>query len=382
MRVPSLPRLRPVSVKAIAAALGVTALGAAGVTALSWNANASRAAASEPIVRPAKVVEIAYQRRGQTLALAGTVVPRIESNLGFRVAGKVVARSVDVGTVVQPGDLIAQLDPADYRLAVDNARAALASAEADFARAKADHERYLNLRGTSVFTAQTMEQRQSLSATAQARVEQARSQLASAENNLAYTELRADTAGVITAVQAEVGQVLAQGQGVVRLARTNELEIQVGVPEHRLKTVREARDATFELWSDQGRRFPARLRELSPSADPQTRTYPARFTVLEQPEFIGLGMTATLAFQRPDAQPVAEVPLSAIFQSGTQPAVWVVDRDSGTVSLRPVTIARWRNESAAIADGVKDGELIATAGVHKLEAGQKVKPLLPLQAAR
>lgn len=382
MRVPSLPRLRPVSVKAIAAALGITALGAAGVTALSWNANASRAAASEPIVRPAKVVEIAYQRRGQTLTLAGTVVPRIESNLGFRVAGKVVARSVDVGTVVQPGDLIAQLDPADYRLAVDNARAALASAEADFARAKADHDRYLNLRGTSVFTAQTMEQRQSLSATAQARVEQARSQLASAENNLAYTELRADTAGVITAVQAEVGQVLAQGQGVVRLARTNELEILVGVPEHRLKTVREARDATFELWSDQGRRFPARLRELSPSADPQTRTYPARFTVLEQPEFIGLGMTATLAFQRPDAQPVAEVPLSAIFQRGTQPAVWVVDRDSGTVSLRPVTIARWRSESAAIADGVKDGELIATAGVHKLEAGQKVKPLLPQQAAR
>ena len=228
-----------------------------------------------------------------------------------------------------------------------------------------------------------MEQRQSLAATAQARVEQARSQLSSAENNLAYTDLRADSAGVVTAVQAEVGQVMAQGQGVARLARTDELEILVGVPEHRLKAVREAQGASFELWSDPGRRFAARLRELSPSADPATRTYPARFTVLEKPDFIGLGMTATLSFDRPDGRPVAEVPLSAIFQQGKQPAVWVVDRTSGTVSLRPVTIARWRNDTAAIADGVHDGDLVATAGVHKLEEGQRVKPVIPaLQAAR
>ncbi len=375
MRVPYAPRLRKVPLKAVALLCGTAIAGTAGVAALSWNANASRAVASEPVVKPAKVLEIAYRQRSQPLVLAGTVVPRIESNLGFRVAGKIVSRHVDVGTTVQPGALIAQLDPADYRLAVDNARAALASAEADYARARADHERYLNLRGTAVFTAQTLEQRQSLAATAQARVEQARSQLASAENNLAYTELRADTAGVITAVQAEVGQVLAQGQGVVRLARLDELEIVVGVPEHRLKAVREAEAASFELWSDQGRRFAAKLRELSPSADPATRTYPARFSVLEKPDFIGLGMTATLAFERPDAQPVAEVPLAAIFQQGTQPAVWLVDRQTGIVSLRPVTIARWRNDTAAIASGVRDGDLIATAGVHKLEEGQKVKPM-------
>ena len=124
---------------------------------------------------------------------------------------------------------------------------------------------------------------------------------------------------------------MAQGQGVVRVARTDELEILVGVPEHRLKVVREANAASFELWSDPGHRHAATLRELSPSADPMTRTYPARFSVIDPPEFIGLGMTATLAFERPDAAPVAEVPLSAIFQRGTQPAVWVVDRQSGTV---------------------------------------------------
>ena len=381
MRVPFIQLPRKLPLKTVAIVGGVGAAAAVACAAFSWMpASASRAAASEPVARPARVMEIAYQQRSQSLVLAGTVVPRIESTLGFRVTGKIIARTVDVGTIVKPGDLIAQLDPADFRLAVDNARAALASADADYTRAKADHERYLNLRGTGAFTPQTLEQRQSLAATTLAKVEQARSQLSSAENNLAYTELRADAPGIVTAVQAEVGQVMTQGQAVVRVARTDQLEILVGVPEHRLKAVRQAKAASFELWSDPGHRHAATLRELSPSADPMTRTYPARFSVVAPPEFIGLGMTATLAFERPDAAPVAEVPLSAIFQRGTQPAVWVVDRQSETVTLRPVTIARWRDDTAAIASGVKDGEMIATAGVHKLEAGQKVKPLQ--QAAR
>ena len=385
MRLPTvrLPRVSMIKL-VVLGAIGVTMAGGA-FAAYSLTRNpAAPSAGAEPVVRPARVVEISYKTQGQTLLLAGTVVPRIESTLGFRVSGKIVQRSVDVGAVVKPGDIIASLDPSDYRLAVDNARAALASAEADHVRAKADHERYLNLRGSMAFVPQTLDQRQSLASTALARVDQARSQLSSAENNLAYTVLRADTAGVVTAIQAEVGQVMAQGQGVLRLARLDELEIVVGVPEHRLKVVREARSASFELWSDPGRRHAARLRELSPSADPVTRTYAARFSVIEPPEFIGLGMTATLGFERPDNVPVAEVPLSAIFQRGTQPAVWVVDRDTGTVELRPVTIARWRDDTAAIRSGVKEGELIATAGVHKLETGQKVKPLIvsQQQAAR
>lgn len=380
MRLPTvrLPRKLPLKAMTFGAA-GLALLGG-GFAVFSFTANASKVAATEPVVRPARVAEIAYRRQAQTLTLAGTVVPRIESTLGFRVAGKIVRRAVDVGAAVKPGDVIAELDPTDYRLAVDNARAALASAEADYTRAKADHERYLNLKGSAAFVPQTLDQRQSLASTALARVDQARSQLATAENNLDYTVLRADAAGVVTAVQAEVGQVMAQGQGVVRVARLDELEILVGVPEHRLKTVREANVASFELWSDPGRRHQARLRELSPSADPVTRTYPARFSVLQPPDFIGLGMTATLVFEKRDAAPVAEVPLSAIFQRGTQPAVWVVDRTTGLVDLRPVTIARWRDDTAAIASGVKDGELVATAGVHKLEHGQKVR-LQPQQQA-
>jgi multidrug efflux system membrane fusion protein len=371
MRLP-LSRTPAKLVIGVVSAVAVTA-GAIGV--MTWHAGPSLVVANAPPIRPARVMTIEYRDTTRSLVLAGTVVPRIESTLGFRVAGKIVKRAVDVGAIVQAGQLIAELDPADYRLAVDNARAALASAESDFIRARADHERYLALRGTVAFMSQTMDTRQAAAATAQARVEQARSQLSSAENNLAYTALRADADGVVTAVQAEVGQVMAQGQGVVRVARTEELEILVGVPEQRLGAARAANQASFELWSDAGHHYAARLRELSPSADPATRTYPARFSVIERPAFIGLGMTATLSFDRPDVQHVAEVPLSAIFQHGTQPAVWVVDRDSGTIELRPVTIARWRDDTAAISSGVKDGEMIATAGVHKLEAGQKVRPL-------
>ncbi len=364
------------------ALVGIAALAVVSAAgAFTWNANASRTPmAAAPTLRPARVVEVQYRPHNHTLMLAGTVVPRIETVLGFRVAGKVISREVDVGAAVAPGQLIARIDPADYRLAVDNARAALASAEADYARAKADLERYQALRGSAAFMPQTLDQRQSLASTTLAHVDQAKSQLTTAEHNLAYTELRADAAGVITAVQAEVGQVLAQGQGMVKLARSEELEIQVGVPEHRLKTVRETSQITFELWSDTGHRYAAKLRELSPSADPLTRTYPARFTVIDQPSFIGLGMTASLTLAKPEPGVLAEVPLSAIFQQGTQPAVWVVDKATGAVELRPVVIARWRDETALILSGVKDGEIIATAGVHKLEPGQKVKPLLQAAA--
>ena len=373
-------RLPPIKFALIAvAALAVAGLG---YSAYALQAKNTKAAAVETVVRPARVMEIAYRREAQSLVLAGTVVPRIESQLGFRVAGKIVRRAVDVGALVQAGQLIAELDPTDYRLAVENARAAFAAAEGDYMRAKADHERYMLLRNSTAFMQQTLDTRKSASVTALGRMDQAKSQLESAEHNLAYTELRADADGVITAVQAESGQVVAQGQGVAKLARADELEILVGVPEHRLQAARATDAASFELWSEPGHRYAAKLRELSPSADPTTRTYPARFSVIDKPAFIGLGMTATLAFERPDAQPVAEVPLAAIFQHGTRPAVWVVDKQSGTVELRPVQIARWRSDTAAILSGVKDGELIATAGVHKLEAGQKVKPLQQQAAVR
>ena len=325
-------------------------------------------------VRPARVQEIALRAQTQRLTLAGTVVPRYETTVGFRVPGKIVERLIEVGGRVTAGQPIARLDAADHRLALDNARAALAAAEAEAIRARTDLERYVGLKGTAAFVPQVLDQRQSLANAAQARLEQAKAQLDTASNNVGYTTLTADSDGIVTALMIEVGQVVAAGQQVAKIARLDELEIRVDVPEQRLGLLNGAERITYELWSEAGTVRGARLRELSPMADGMTRTYAARFTITERPAQIAMGMTATLTLERGAPDRVAEVPLTAIFQQGTGPAVWVVDKQSGAVSLRPVVVARWRDDTAVIASGLSAGELVVVAGVHKLEAGQRIKP--------
>ncbi|WP_178133736.1 efflux RND transporter periplasmic adaptor subunit [Vineibacter terrae] len=362
--------------------VGVAAVAIAGGTAGAVMWRSTTAAASKPPAtadaaaspRPARVQAVAFRTETRRMTLAGVVTPRIETNLGFRVAGKIVAREVDVGARVSTGQVLARLDPNDLGLARDNAAAALVAAEAEDARARADLERYAGLRGSAAFVAQTYDQRLSTANAAKARLDQARAQLATAENNLGYAALVADAAGVVTGLSMEVGQVVSAGQQVARLARTEELEILVNIPEQRLGFVSEATDVAFELWAQPGASFKARLRELAPAADPATRTYAARFALLERPPVTALGMTATLALERRSDERVAELPITAIFQQGAAPAVWVVDPATGAVALRPVTILRWRDDTALIAAGVSDGELVVTAGVHKLDAGQRVTP--------
>jgi len=361
---------------ALGTAVVVLAGGAAG--AVMWrsapSAKAPAAVTAPEPPRPARVQEVSLQAIVQRMTLAGVVAPRIETNLGFRVAGKIVAREVDVGARVVAGQVLARLDPNDLKLARDNAAAALVATEAEEARARADLERYAGLRGSAAYVAQTYDQRLSTANAAKARLDQARAQLATAENNLGYADLVADAPGVITGLTMEVGQVVSAGQQVTRLARTEELEILVNIPEQRLGFVSEAKDVAFDLWAQPGRTFKARLRELAPAADPATRTYAARFSLIERPPVAALGMTASLIIERRSDEKVAELPMTAIFQQGPAPAVWVVDRASGTVSLRPITVLRWRDDTAVISAGLSDGDLVVTAGVHKLNPGQRVTP--------
>lgn len=355
------------------AATLVIAGGVAG--SLVWqSATAAKPAATAEPPRPARVQEVAFGHEVRRMTLAGIVAPRIETNLAFRVAGKIIAREVDVGARVTAGQVLARLDPADLKLARDTAAAGLTAAEAEDARARADLERYAGLRGSAAFVPQIYDQRLSAANAARARLDQARAQLATADNNLGYGALIADSDGVVTGLTMEVGQVVAAGQQVARLARTQELEILVNIPEQKLGFVAGTHDATFELWAAPGRVFKARLRELSPAADPATRTYAARFTLLEHPGIAAMGMTASLVVERRSGERIAELPVTAIFQKGTSPAVWVVDRATGTVSLRDVTVARWRDDTAVVTAGVRDGEMVVTAGVHKLDAGQRVVP--------
>jgi RND family efflux transporter MFP subunit len=206
-----------------------------------------------------------------------------------------------------------------------------------------------------------------------ARRDRAKEALTLARNRLSYTELTADADGVITALPAEAGQVVAEGQVVARLARDGEREAVVSLPENQADAARTAR-ATVTLWAAPGESYPAVLRELSPTADPVTRTYQARFTVRNPGPKVVLGMTATVHLAPAGAAPGFVLPLTSLLRTGDRPAVWVVDRKTGSLTLTPVDVREYRHETVVLSGGVKPGQLVVSAGVQKLDAGLTVRP--------
>src|SRR5690606_27190694 len=191
-------------------------------------------------------------------------------------------------------------------------------------------------------------------------------------NNLSYATLTADTDGVVTATLVEPGQVVAAGQTAIRVARLGEKEAIVAVPETLLARVRQG-EATVTLWSDPDRRYAARLRELSPAADPTTRTYLARFSMPDAGEEVAFGMSATLTVRGGTGEKAARLPLSALFNQGSGPALWVVDRETGSVALKPVTVARYDAREVLVTSGVEEGDEVVALGVQKLDPAQKVR---------
>lgn len=287
---------------------------------------------------------------------SGEVRARRETTLAFRVGGKLVERLADVGAVVKPGQPLARLDPADLSLQAGQA-------EAQRALADADARRYRDLRDRNFVSQSALDARETT-------LQSAAAQAALARNQAAYAVLKADKAGVIAQVLAEPGQVVAAGQTVFRLAEAGETEIAISVPETQLAGLKPGAEAEVLLWSGQ-QALRGRLRELSPVADPATRTYPARISLLESTPGLALGMTATVRFRQtaPDA---LTIPLAAIFQQEQQPAVWVVGAGE-TLALRPIAVAGYTDAGATVAAGLASGERIVAAGVHKLVAGQKVR---------
>jgi RND family efflux transporter MFP subunit len=326
-------------------------------------------------IRPVKTAVVSFREAGRTLSLAGTVTARTESPLAFQVAGKMVERRVDAGATVKAGAVIARLDPEDYRLRVREAQAALSSAEADLARSRADLDRYARLKESQVFVQAVYDQRLAAANVAGSSVQRARSALKIAENQLGYAELLAPADGIVTRVIAEPGQVVQAGQAILTLAQDDGLEVSVGVPENRIEEVKAARSVQVSLWAESGSEQTAVLRELSPSADPATRTYTARFSLPNPTAGTQLGMTATVKIHQPLTRPVARLPLSAIFQKGSTPAVWVVDTATGAVTLTPVDVAAFREDGAWISGGITEGQVVVAAGVNKVDAGQKVRLL-------
>jgi len=321
--------------------------------------------------RPVQVQRVSFESSETVREFVGVVRARHETDLGFRVSGKVVARLVNVGDRVRVGDVIARLDPQDLRLQVESAEAELAAATSNLTQAAADLERYTTLKARGFAAVAEYDRKKAANDEADGRLARARRALDLARNQLVYADLKADADGVITAIRIEPGQVVAVGQAVATLAHRGEKEAVVALPETWLGEVRDAK-ATVRLWSDGNRTLQARLRELSPQADPTTRTYAARFTILDADDSIAFGMTATVTLARAREAQVAKLPLSAVLNRGTGPSVYVVN-DAGALTLQPVTVSAFLANEALVSSGVKDGDKVVTLGVQKLEAGLKVR---------
>lgn len=332
----------------------------------------TQADAPQVVARPVQVTTVAFKPREAEKTFVGVVRARREIDLAFRVGGKMVQRKVEVGDLVAPGDVVARLDPEDLRLELESARAELAAATANLNQTSAEDGRYRSLTAKGYSSTADLDRKSLAKEEAVGRIERAKRSLELAENRLSYADLVADAAGVVVATAAEPGQVVSSGQTIVRVARLDEKEAVVSLPETALADARAA-NAFVTLWAEPGRRIPARLRELSPQADATSRTYPARFTLDGADASVALGMTATVTLRPKDQQAVARLPLSAVIDRGHGPQVFVVDGASRTLAARPITIAAYTEDQVLVEAGVAPGDEVVTLGVQTLLPGQKVR---------
>ena len=324
--------------------------------------------------RPVRTVEVRYDKAAEVNRYVGTVQSRHEVNEAFRVGGKVIQRKVDVGQKVREGDVLAVLDDTDYRQSEEAARQEFVAATATARQAESDKKRLDNLRVDGSVSVSEDEKARTAHETATATAEAAARQLELARNKLKYTVLRASRSGVITAVRAEAGQVVTEGQTITSIANEGEPEIVTDVPEDHVAIFGASR---YKAWlaSAPEQTFDVVLRELSPQAAEKTRTFRARLKPAA-PRSLPLGATATLVVERPvGGEQAAAIPASAITQDKGKPAVWVVRRTGseplGTVDLRGVNVHGYRNEEVLVS-GPAAGELVVTAGVQKMAPGLKV----------
>ncbi|HEX7935833.1 MAG TPA: efflux RND transporter periplasmic adaptor subunit [Paraburkholderia sp.] len=365
----------------------VFALAAAGVVALSA-CSKHEAAAPEP--RP--VVAVAVHADGNTspvTSLPGEVQARYSTPLSFRVGGKIVERRVRLGDVVKNGQIVARLDPADAQKNAASAAAQLAAAQHGYTYAKQQLDRDEAQAKENLIAPAQLEQTTNAYASAAAQRDQAAQQAALSKDQLQYTTLVADHAGVITAEQADTGQNVSAGQAVYSLAWSGEVDVVCDVPESALAGLAPGQTANVTLGALPGRTFTARVRELSPAADPQSRTYRAKLTLDHPGPDVRLGMTADVALSPASASASASasaegqhgfflLPATALFHDGAQPAVWVVRAADNALELRRVTVARYNERTIVVSRGLKDGERVVLQGVHTVSAGEKVRAIAPL----
>jgi RND family efflux transporter MFP subunit len=347
----------------------------AALVAAAAVAGCGRQAEPAPEVRPVRLLQLSQHSGKTAFEFSGDVRPRVESRLGFRVGGKIAARLVDVGAVVTKGQPLARLDPTDLSLAEAGSRAQFDAAKTDRDLAASDLKRYNDLFAKGFISAAEQHRRQASFEAADSRLRQAQAGLRSQSNQTAYAVLHADADGVVTAIDAEVGQVVTPGQPVVRVAQTAEKEVAIGLPEDQVDLLRGIADVSIHTWAEPQRALPGRVREIAAAADPVTRTYATRVTIPDPPADLKLGMTAVVTFVRTGATPAIRVPLTALLQEQGRNQVWVYDAAAGTVKPVTVTLGEAVGNEVEVRQGLAPGQTIVTAGVHLLRPGQKVRPL-------
>jgi RND family efflux transporter MFP subunit len=321
--------------------------------------------------RPVLVATVHYEPESPERSFVGTIKPRIETDMGFRVPGKVAKRLVEVGQTVDVGQPLATLDEVDLKLQAEQAEAEFRAATGVLTQAGAAEQRAKDLRAKGWTTDAQLDQSRAAADEARARLNRAERSVELTNNSLSYATLLADTRGVVTATLIDAGQVVASGQTAVRVARFAEKEAVVAIPETLLGRAKDG-VASVTLWSEPDKKYAARLREVAPSADPATRTYLAKFSLPGAGESVSLGMTATLTLCDPATTRVARLPLSALFSQGGDPSLYIVDAQ-GEVTLKPVTVKSYETNSVVISGGVDEGAKVVALGVQKLDPAQKVR---------
>ena len=334
---------------------------------LALSACGNSAGPPPPVTRV--LVQPAAASEAGVTVYTGEIRARHEVDLAFRVGGKIATRLVDSGMKVKAGQTLARLDPADLQLAQQAAQAQVAAAESELTTATAERARYADLLAKRFVSQAAYDVRENTFRSAQARLEQARAQSRISGNQASYGTLTAERDGVITAVLADAGQVVGAGQAVFRLARPEEKEVAVAIPESRLGELQAARQITVGLWAQPDLAMPGKVREVAAAADPTTRTYAARISIGDPPPAVQLGMTARVVLGA-TAAPAITVPLTAVVDHGQGARVWVVS--DGKAMPRPVTVGAFREDGAALAGGLQAGELVILTGQRRLVEGQAV----------
>lgn len=331
-------------------------------------------------VRPAVTQRVTLESGGDRDRYTGEIHARYETQLAFRVAGKVVERAVELGDPVEKGQLLARLDARDMQLAAEAAEAAWRAARDQRDLAESEFRRAADLLARKLVSQSVYDARKADFEVARSRLQEAARQLQLRRNQLAYTQLRADHAGTITMVQIEPGQVVAAGQPALGFARAGERELWIDLPENRVDSVQTGQAVRVTLWALPKLEIPGVVREIASDADPASRTYRVRIRLQDPGPQVRLGMTGTAQLVSDAAGRVAVLPATSLYHDGDKPAVWVVDPKTGKVALQPVQIRRYRDNEVVLDGGLTGGELVVVKGAHKLHAGQQVRPVEALEA--